>query len=309
MTVHSQIISLAHKAKCAISRSKFLRGKNLMFFFLNKIIGPPDKPIIIKTIHGFKMEIDPLIGKGLELSIFETGTYEIGTLTILEKLISTNHVVYDVGANIGLMTLFAAQLVGVDGKVYSFEPEPETFKILNNNITLNHLSNVHAFDLALGAKELEGQIHSNLNVNRGSASLIINKDETGCPVKIKSMDKLINQMELRTPHLIKIDVEGYELEVLKGAEELLKKSDAPMLCLEYSEETSSTYNVSEIYHFIKSVNKYYIYKFERWKGFECPLVKVNSLDEMPSNDNVFCFLDNHLKDIPKSVFAKSNSHT
>ena len=94
------------------------------------MIGRPKNKMIIKTIYGFKLHIDPIYDNGVEKSIYYTGTYEAGTLFIFSKLLEKGDLFIDVGANIGLMSIYAAMKVGESGNVHAFEPDPETFKIL-----------------------------------------------------------------------------------------------------------------------------------------------------------------------------------
>ena len=122
----------------------------------------------------------------------------------------------DVGANIGLVTLNAAVKVGSSGTVYSIEPHPTIFLNLKGNIQLNNLSNVHAFNTALGNKK--GEV--NFSDNRSDSLNAILENNNGITVTICKLDDLpINESSIA---LMKIDVEGYEQFVLLGALKKLK---------------------------------------------------------------------------------------
>ena len=90
----------------------------------------------------------------------------------MDKLLNGGDVVIDVGANIGLMSIHASLNVGKSGKIYSFEANPETAKLLLKNLALNNIKNVSVIQKALGSDKSTGKIYSNWHINRGGASLI-----------------------------------------------------------------------------------------------------------------------------------------
>ena len=137
--------------------------------------------------------------------------------------------VIDVGANIGHHSLFLSKCVGKNGKVYCFEPIKSIYERLLNNIELNSMDNINAYNYALGDKVTEQTIFIN-DKDKGSSSLFsFNSTSKKEIVKIQKLD-LLNIENIK---FIKIDVEGYEYEVLKGAENLINKYH-PIIILEYS---------------------------------------------------------------------------
>ncbi len=98
------------------------------------LIPAPKGVCTMKTNYGFYLQIDPVKDQGVERSIYYTGTYEKGSLAVLKQLLRKGDSFADVGANIGLMSLYASQLVGTKGKVWAFEPNPETARILKENV-------------------------------------------------------------------------------------------------------------------------------------------------------------------------------
>jgi len=136
-----------------------------------------------------------------------------------------NAVVVDAGANIGLFSLYAGARGA--GKVYAFEPVRETYGMLKSNISASHLGKVvSAVNAALGAQRGTARIKCN---TRGEGSAMIAGGNSGVnegvsyeqtrEVKILALDDLIR----RKVDLIKIDVEGYEKNVLLGAARLIRK--------------------------------------------------------------------------------------
>jgi len=132
--------------------------------------------------------------------------------------------VLDIGANIGIVSLWLSKLVGEKGRVHAFEPNPELYASLEKTIYRNHAINIHPHPVALGAKEEQRELRI-LGGNMGSGSLILNDSLTGCKVfsvPVRTLDSMVAQEELEAIRLIKIDVEGFEAEVLQGGSHLLK---------------------------------------------------------------------------------------
>ena len=248
-------------------------------------------PVACMTKHDFNIIVQPGIDKGVERSIWLNGTYEEGTLAIFSMLLRKGDVVLDVGANIGLMTLHAACLVGETGKVFSFEPMPEIFAQLQSNIELNSATQVHPFSMALGAESGALPIFAHPEINRGSSSLLC--DVTAKPAhvtRVLTLDEFVSR-EVPTPiRLVKVDVEGWELEVLKGAKATLSGQDAPILCVECSElHPISGGSIADLFDFIRRVNGYRCFVLEHGKGRPSDLIEVKNTDQLPQHDNLFCF--------------------
>ncbi len=134
----------------------------------------------------------------------------------------------DVGANIGTLSLACADQVGASGKVYSFEPHPETFRYLKNNIALNGFKNIQDFSYALGSKDAQMYISDESD---DSQNAIKNNGNGGISVQMKTLDSLIPANQ--KIKLLKIDVEGYEGEVLSGAKRVCENTEILYLeCIE-----------------------------------------------------------------------------
>lgn len=138
----------------------------------------------------------------------------------------TGKVVYDIGAWEGVLALFFARAVGSTGAVVAFEPNSSSAARLRTNLALNGISHVFLFEVALG--EADG--HAWLHVPRGVAarSQLI-EQQTDLPVLVKRLDALVAEAALPLPNFIKVDVEGAELAVLRGAQATLTRCSPDML--------------------------------------------------------------------------------
>lgn len=270
----------------------------------NILIPKPKNDLIIKTIHGFYLIINPVLDNGVEKSIYYTGTYEKGTLHILKKVLKENNVFVDIGANIGLMSILSSSIVKNKGCVYSFEPNPNTYKILKENISINNISNIELSRYAIGNKSESSVIYDNLESNRGSSSLIKPEVETDkYDIEVVRLSDYFENKDIKID-LIKADIEGYELEALNGAIEILKRDNPPMLIVECSEirDNVNDNNREELFNFITKVNKYKIFKLQGGKSRKSKLIEISNKENMPMHDNIFCFTYSHLNIIPKNIF-------
>lgn len=144
--------------------------------------------------------------------------------------------VVDVGAYIGLYTIFASYSVGAKGQVISFEPNPLAYYWLKQNIELNRLRNVEVYPVALGSNCGHTTLNIALDENMESSSIISSHVEgtiiKEVKVPILTFDKFVKLRGINKVDLMKIDVEGYELEVLKGCEKVLSNSIIKRLVIE-----------------------------------------------------------------------------
>lgn len=281
-----------------------IKGIRRIAYYLPELLLPkPVGPLILKTRYGFYLMIDPVKDNGVERSIYNTGTYEKGTLFVIGNILREGDIFVDVGANIGLMSLFATSIVKDTGKIIAFEPHPETMRILKSNIELNNASNIETSYYALGKEEKEAKVYDRWDYNRGSATLI--KPEIETDSYDVHVIPLVNYFKKDpTIRLIKIDVEGYELEALMGAGNILAGKVPPMLIVECSEmrENTSKEGSVELYEFLKGVNQYRLFKSSKGKGKISRLVEINNRSELPVHDNIYCFTNEHIGQIPEKIF-------
>jgi FkbM family methyltransferase len=267
---------------------------------LRRILIPePEGELIVRTVYGYSLHVNPRIDKGVERDLYYYGTYERGILEFMDAFLKNGDMFIDIGANIGLMSIHASYAVGKEGKVYSFEANPETAVILNKNLSLNGISNVDVQQYALGASRSTGRIYSNWHINRGGASLIQpSVDSNSFEIEINRFDEVMRTKSIPSIKLVKIDVEGFELEVLKGFGEILTRDNAPALIVECSDRGSSSVTPEELYRYIVKANGYRIFKLKRGKEVISELEEVQNEAQLPVHDNIICLTEKHLNNIP-----------
>src|ERR687889_1766910 len=148
-------------------------------------------------------------------------------------------IVIDIGAHIGLYTIISSKRVGAQGKVVAIEADPENFEMLNSNIKLNQLTNVIPLNYAVFSKETKLKLYlpsgeSGFTKYNTVMQNWINTQEKFVEVNANTLDYLLQLNKIRQEEVnwIKIDVEGAEFEVLKGASNVLSKSKDISLLIE-----------------------------------------------------------------------------
>lgn len=131
------------------------------------------------------------------------------------EILEEGEVVADVGANIGFTSLYFAAIAGPRGKVYSFEPNPINIAAFKKNLLLNP-----AYDTITLYPYAVGSAKSRTRISTYSNSAVVQGLKTGVPVDQVSLDEVLDKNE---PTFLKLDVEGHELEVLRGAERIVEK--------------------------------------------------------------------------------------
>jgi FkbM family methyltransferase len=162
---------------------------------------------------------------------FKTMTFHEDDILKYHFTPKEGNVVVDVGAHIGAYTIVGSKRVGPNGKVVAIEADPDNFDVLNRNIQLNKLSNVIALNYAAYSKEKEIKLYLPSGAG-GSSYTKYNTimsdrahEEKFVQVKGNTLDYLLqsNTVKLEEVNWIKIDVEGAEYEVLKGAKDIFSK--------------------------------------------------------------------------------------
>lgn len=134
----------------------------------------------------------------------------------LYSLIKPGMVVLDIGANIGETTMAFSKLAGETGKVFSFEPDPQTFGRLQKHLELNACANVIPVNKGLGREEAEFFLEEGEH-NSGGNRIAPGKQAQGKKIAVTTLDRFLEAHDVAKVDFVKIDVEGYEYNVLLGA--------------------------------------------------------------------------------------------
>ena len=205
-------------------------GKSLLLNLTKDWIIPEDPIAIFQTKYPFRLKAN--LANPEHQYLYFYGTHdERYVVTKLLKIIKPGDICWDIGANIGFYTCLLASQVENTGAVVAFEPAAHTCDYLHENISLNQFTNVNVVNKGIGDKSEQGNLYySEAALTEGTASLKYAEGRAASEsVTLDTIDNLISV--LPPPNFIKIDVEGYQLEVLRGGESCLK-THAPLLMAE-----------------------------------------------------------------------------
>jgi FkbM family methyltransferase len=179
---------------------------------------------------------DADLSSTLEWHLWAFGSYEKHFAELFGYLVGPGDRCVDVGANVGVHTVRLARLVGTDGEVVAIEPDPDVVRRTQRNITLNGLANVRIIGAAASERAGETRLYrpSPRDTNRARASLMHHTYLTGLTttVPVVSVDDVCAGEPVA---LIKIDVEGHEAAVVRGAVDTIARH-APAVVFEYAPE-------------------------------------------------------------------------
>ncbi len=168
---------------------------------------------------------------------------EPGVLNFLKRHITPGMTIFDIGANVGYITLFCAGLIGEEGRIIAFEPGQRAYERLVANIRLNHLQNVtpvrealsdsNGFESYCQAVRPDQDVYNSLH--SVDTPWTLTKDFCTTRIPVHRLDTLLAGSGWPVPHVVKIDVEGAERKVLGGMSETLRTGHTRILVLEISD--------------------------------------------------------------------------
>jgi FkbM family methyltransferase len=180
----------------------------------------------LQTSWGVPLLADPT--KTIGRSILTTGVYDIAVSELMARLIGAGDTVIDAGANIGYMTLLASVVAGPGGNVLAFEPHPDLFRIMQQNVTAARnwlcIANTQLDNSALGdwRGTADLLLPADFDSNDGVARIAPTTNPAGCSMSVtmKTLDDVLGN---ETAAVLKLDVEGFEPQVLRGAVRALQE--------------------------------------------------------------------------------------
>jgi FkbM family methyltransferase len=179
------------------------------------------------TVHDHQMFLDEKDSLGLV-----AGTYESHEMEVVKREVQKGDVVLDIGANIGFYTLMFAKLVGSEGQVFAFEPEPENFRLLKKNVEINGYQNVILVPKAISNKNGTIQLYL-CESNQGMHRIY---DSVCCQSAI-DIESIRADDYFSSPHkmdFIKMDIEGAEYAAIQGMQNLLTQNPQIKIMTEFS---------------------------------------------------------------------------
>jgi FkbM family methyltransferase len=190
------------------------------------LLGQSDRTVVARD--GITYDLD--LAQGIDFAIFLGNIYERQTKSALRKLVSPGSLVLDIGANIGAHTLHLAQLVGPGGRVMAFEPTDFAFRKLGRNLELNpslaaRVDAHHCFLAASDGANVPEAIYSSwpLAKQSGLHAKHLGREMLTEQAQSRSLDSVLNENGDRKVHLVKLDVDGFECDVLAGATAMLRE--------------------------------------------------------------------------------------
>ncbi|WP_339775768.1 FkbM family methyltransferase [uncultured Methylophaga sp.] len=194
---------------------------------------------VIKNVDGISYELD--LTEVIDSAIYFNQSREPHTTNALKRLCKPGMIVIDIGANVGSHTLPLAKSVGNKGKVYAIEPVPWALDKLRKNLALNRFTNVQIHPIALSDYTDENAEFSLRASFKTTSENPVNKDGglseswwNACEnvsVRVDTLDNFIEKENIAHVDVIKLDVDGFEVKVLKGAERILQ-SFKPIILME-----------------------------------------------------------------------------
>ncbi|MEO0311644.1 MAG: hypothetical protein RIQ89_1301 [Bacteroidota bacterium] len=186
--------------------------------------------------------------------------YELNEIAFLNKILRPGDTFLDIGANIGYFSLHAGQVLRNNGKIIAIEPTPDTFSKLKRNFELNNLTNVST--LNLGLSESEATLNFNVSNDGYEAwntlgTLNIGTNTTTIPIHVISFDQLLvdQQLDIDKIKLIKIDVEGWEVPVLKGGIKSFAQMKDVIIMMEFADRNAqgAGFSCKEQFQLLKEI--------------------------------------------------------
>jgi FkbM family methyltransferase len=177
------------------------------------------------------------------------GLYEPEKTRAIQALLKPGETFVDVGGNKGDFALLAAKIVGDNGNVVCIEPEPTNLNWIRRSIDLNGYKNIKVCNLALSDHDGESLLH--LGTKSGFHTLLSgapDRDQGSLKVRVRKLDSLLPELDVRAVNVLKIDVEGAELQVLKGAIETIRAN--PQIVLFLDIHPFLGVNVSEVFDYL-----------------------------------------------------------
>ncbi len=265
-------------------------GKSPLQQMALRVAGPIE--VLATSRQGGRFHLKFPDDRNYESLLFQ-GLFEPGTCDLIRRILRPDDVAFDVGANLGCYTVLMAGIVK-GGACHAFEPSRALFDRLRLNCQANDLGpNLVLNQLAVGERDGEAWLHTFSGLGHGHSSLsaLGRSDFTRTAIRVVSLDSYVREHAVDRVDFIKVDVEGAERSVLRGASSLFERDPPPLWLLEVNAETSSRfgYTPAELLHGLRDRGPYSFYRIIGGWG---EVRRVRTVDECRQADNVLCVPEN-----------------
>lgn len=246
----------------AVFWNKYMpRGKGSIPRFIGKSFAATLANCNIADQNGIKYAVSP---RSLDVyaALYHDGKWDKHVFATCKEVLSEGDVFYDLGANIGVMSLMLAKAYEDKITIYSFEPQPDLSRAIAVSAKINNFQNIHVYEAMLGEQNEETDLF--LSEHSVHASSVARADATqSIKRKMYTIDALVDSQVIRPPDVIKIDVEGGELATFKGAKHTLSRHK-PKIIFENDNNTERFgYQREDILRLLKSYADYEFFYIDR----------------------------------------------
>jgi FkbM family methyltransferase len=200
-------------------------AKAIYFALLTAIARSVGIKTMKKKVFNYKLYLDTS-DRGLSRTLFLFGKREIDHYKMLQDILEPGMHILDIGANIGYYAIMESLVIGPSGKILAIEPMLPNIEMLRRNIDLNSVSNIEILHSAVSAQTGTGQMfmstHSNLHTFHNQGSAASSLDST--PMDVPTITLKDVAAKLENPDLMRMDVEGHEVEILGQLAELVENN-------------------------------------------------------------------------------------
>jgi len=261
-----------------------------------------------KRILG-KYEIQTLPGdEGISTELQIYGIHEPLTTHLVLNEIKEGMICLDLGSNIGYYAIIESNIVGKSGKIFAIEPSPINFQILKTNLENQKMGNYTVNNIAIGENDEEMEFivskKSNWSKIRINSEEVNSGDEV-IKIPVKTLDSFVKENNIAKIDILRMDVEGYEYNILKGAKSVLEQFK-PKLLIEVHKMYLGTKKTLEMLKNLQNL-KYEI-KFFIPRVYDTPIIgKTQDIKKISMNDILQKLENNNLPDAFQIVLENKNN--
>lgn len=259
------------------------RGKGAVPRALNRIHTSP-KRFFVRTDNGSKLACWPGAIDTYTDIVARGGVYEPFILDVIGKVLKPGQSFYDIGGNVGMMAIETCQMFNDEVDIYCFEPQLELARHIAISASLNHFKSITVYNCLLDESEGERNLH--VPAHSIHASMVARSSSVRVEKRAAyRLDDLVSEHGLRPPDLIKIDVEGAELRVFKGAKDVLNRYKPTIIFEADSNVLRFDYKAKDLINLLYECGNYHFSLIEG-DGSASRLTEITDFDNLPAKMNV-----------------------